>query len=176
MEHCAPHTRAVHTATCLERKVAGRENWFQLLELLPGGFHTCCGWKLTTTGCWEHVSKVAKGSYHLQFVRPDLGFSLKSGCSKLTASLVNVLLNFQKLISQIYQYLLLKNVISFCSAKASLIYSTKNFSVFVYKVIKHLTNWPLNELVKLTMLWTTGPRSLENILTLWRQKWSLNII
>ena len=26
MEHCAPHTRAVHTATCLERKVAGREN------------------------------------------------------------------------------------------------------------------------------------------------------
>ena len=43
MEHCAPHTRAVHTATCLERKVAGRENWFQLLELLSGGFHTCCG-------------------------------------------------------------------------------------------------------------------------------------
>ena len=43
MEHCAPHSRAVHTATCLERKVAGRENWFQLLELLPGGFHTCCG-------------------------------------------------------------------------------------------------------------------------------------
>ena len=39
----ALRTRAVHTATCLERKVAGRENWFQLLELLPGGFHTCCG-------------------------------------------------------------------------------------------------------------------------------------
>ena len=33
----------VHTATCLERKVAGRENWFQLLELLAGDFHTCCG-------------------------------------------------------------------------------------------------------------------------------------
>ena len=43
MEHCALHTHAVHMATCLERKVAGRENWFQLLELLPGGFHTCCG-------------------------------------------------------------------------------------------------------------------------------------
>ena len=26
MEHCAPHTRAVHMATCLERKVEGREN------------------------------------------------------------------------------------------------------------------------------------------------------
>ena len=52
MVHCAPHTHAVDTATCLERKVAGRENWFQLLELLPGSFHTCCGRNLTTTGCW----------------------------------------------------------------------------------------------------------------------------
>ena len=64
MEHCAPHTRAAHTATCLERKVAGRENWYQLLELLPDGFHMCCGRKLTTTSCWEHVSQVAKRSYH----------------------------------------------------------------------------------------------------------------
>ena len=46
---------------------------------------------------------------------------------------------------------------SFCSAKASLIFSTKNISVFGYKVVKHLTSWPLNELVKLMMLWTTGP-------------------
>ena len=44
MEHCAPHTRAVHTATCLERKVAERENWYQLLELLPGCFHTIMLW------------------------------------------------------------------------------------------------------------------------------------
>ena len=47
---------------------------------------------------------------------------------------------------------------SFCSAKASLMFSTKNISVFGYKVIRHLTSWPLNEFVKLTMLWTTGPR------------------
>ena len=45
-----------------------------------------------------------------------------------------------------------KNVRSFCSAKASLIFSTKNFSVFGYKVVKHLTSWPLNKLIKLTML------------------------
>ena len=38
------------------------------------------------------------------------------------------------------------------SAKASLIFSTKNISVIGYKVVKHLTSWPLNELVKLTML------------------------
>ena len=43
------------------------------------------------------------------------------------------------------------------SAKASIIFSTKTISVFAYKVIKHLTSWSLNELVKLTMLWTTGP-------------------
>ena len=62
------------------------------------------------------------------------------GCSKLTMSLVNVSLKFQMLISQIHQYFLLKNVRSFCSAKASLIFATKNFSVFGYKVIKHLTS------------------------------------
>ena len=27
MEHCAPHTRAVHMATCFEREVTLRENW-----------------------------------------------------------------------------------------------------------------------------------------------------
>ena len=42
--------------------------------------------------------------------------------------------------------------------REALIFSTKNISVFGYnKVVKHLTSWPLNELVKLTMLWTTGP-------------------
>ena len=78
MEHCTPYTRAVHTATCLERKVAERENWYQLIKLLPGGFHTCCGQKFTTTGCREHVSQVAKGNYHFQLVRPDSNFPLWS--------------------------------------------------------------------------------------------------
>ena len=60
------------------------------------------------------------------------------GCSKLTMSLVNISLNFQKLISQIF--FVEKNVRSFCNAKASLIFSTKNFSVFGYKVVQHLTS------------------------------------
>ena len=38
------------------------------------------------------------------------------------------------------------------NAKAFLIGFQKNISVFGYKVIKHLTSGPLNELVKLTML------------------------
>ena len=62
------------------------------------------------------------------------------GCSKLTTSLVNVSLKFQVLISEILHYFLLKNVWSFCVAKASLIFSTKNISVFGYKVAKHITS------------------------------------
>ena len=62
------------------------------------------------------------------------------GCSKLTTSLVNVSLKFQFLISEIYQYFRWKNVRSFCSAKASFIFSTKNISVFGHKVVKHLTS------------------------------------
>ena len=87
MEHCALHTRAVHAATCPERKVAGRENWQQLLALLPGGFYICCGWKFTATGCWEHVSWVAKGSYHLQLVRSNLDFPLWSAIQGACSSL-----------------------------------------------------------------------------------------
>ena len=57
-------------------------------------------------------------------------FTSGLGCSKLTTSLVNVSLKFQMLISQIHQYFLLKKC-----AKASLIFATKNFSVFAYKVV-----------------------------------------
>ena len=45
MEHTS-----VHAATCLEREMAERENWLQLLELLQGGFHICCGWKFFLLG------------------------------------------------------------------------------------------------------------------------------
>ena len=65
--------------------------------------------------------------------------------SKLTTLLVNISLKFQILISENCQNFLLKNVRSFCSAKASLIFSTKNISVFGYEDLKHLMSWPLNE-------------------------------
>ena len=54
------------------------------------------------------------------------------GYSKRTTSLVNLSLNFQKLISQICQYICWKNVGCFSH------FLTKNFSVFGYEVIKHL--------------------------------------
>ena len=53
-------------------------------------------------------------------------------CSKPMTMLVNVWLKCPTLISEICQYFLLKNC-SFCSAKASLIFSTK---ISVYLVIK----------------------------------------
>ena len=53
---------------------------------------------------------------------------------------------------------------SFCTAKAPLIFSANNISEFGYKVVKHLTSLPLNELVKLTMLLTTGPRYFNEML------------
>ena len=59
------------------------------------------------------------------------------------------------LISQICEYFFEKK--KMCTAKASLIFSTKNISVFDYKVLEHFTSWPINEHVKLTMLRTTGP-------------------
>ena len=62
------------------------------------------------------------------------------GCSKLATSLVNVLLKFQTLIFELQQYFLLKNVRSFCSAKASFIFSTKNISVNGYEVVNLLTS------------------------------------
>ena len=64
-----------------------------------------------------------------------------SSCSKLMTSLVKVSLKFRTLLSEICQYFLLKKSEKLlqCTAKAFLIFfSTKNFSVFGYKVVKLL--------------------------------------
>ena len=62
------------------------------------------------------------------------------GCSKLTTSLVNVSLKFQMLISQICQYFLLKKCEKLLHCKSFSHFFNKKFSVFGYKVIKHLTS------------------------------------
>ena len=69
-------------------------------------------------------------------------YQTRPSCSKLTTLLVNVSLKFQMLISEICQYFLLIKCekLLHCTAKACLIFSTKIFSVFGYKVIKHLTS------------------------------------
>ena len=50
-----------------------------------------------------------------------------------------------------------KNVSSFCSAKATHIFSAKNIRILYIESAKTLNEMTLNELVKLTTLWTTGP-------------------
>ena len=60
------------------------------------------------------------------------------GRSKQTMSLVNVSLNFQKLISQICQYFLLKKCEKLLQCKSFSHFVNKNFSVFSNKVVKHL--------------------------------------
>ena len=52
-----------------------------------------------------------------------------------------------------------KNVSSFCTAKATHIFSAKNFRIMYIESPKTVNEMTLNELVKLTMLWTTGPWS-----------------
>ena len=56
-----------------------------------------------------------------------------------------------------------KNVSSFCSAKAppTHIFSAKNIRILYIESAKTVNEMTLNELVKLTTLWTTGPRCIE---------------
>ena len=46
---------------------------------------------------------------------------------------------------------------SFCSAKATHIFPAKNIRILCIESAKTVNEMTLNELVKLTMLWTTGP-------------------
>ena len=48
---------------------------------------------------------------------------------------------------------------SFCSAKATHIFSAKNIRILYIESAKTVNEMTLNELVKLTTLRTTGPRS-----------------
>ena len=50
-----------------------------------------------------------------------------------------------------------KNVSSFCSAKATDIFSAKNIRILCIESAKTVNEMTLNKLVKLTTLWTTGP-------------------
>ena len=52
-----------------------------------------------------------------------------------------------------------KNVSSFCNAKATHIFSAKNIRILCIESAKTLNEMTLNDLVKLTTLWTNGPRN-----------------
>ena len=50
-----------------------------------------------------------------------------------------------------------KNVSSFCNAKATHIFSAKNIRILCIESAKTVNEMTVNEIVKLTTLWTTGP-------------------
>ena len=87
-------------------------------------------------------------------------------CSKLTISLVNDSLKFKSSDTQIYWNFLLKKC-----AKATHIFSAKNVRILYIESAKIGNEMTLNELVKLTTLWTTGPRLAYN----WKWVWHLNL-
>ena len=80
-------------------------------------------------------------------------------CSKLMTSLVNVSLKFTSSETQICWCFLLKKM-----WKATHIFSTKNIRILYIESAKTVNEMTLNELVKLTTLWTTGP---GNIAIVW---------
>ena len=85
-------------------------------------------------------------------VNPKTTYLSGPSCSKLTTSLVNVSLNFQKLISQICQYFLLKNCEKLLQCFSHFFH--KKFQCILLLSCKTLNKLTFNEL---TMLWTTGP-------------------
>ena len=56
-----------------------------------------------------------------------------------------------------------KNVSSFCSAKATHSFSAKNIRILYIDSAKTVNEMTLNELVKLTTLWTTGLRTFFQV-------------
>ena len=75
-------------------------------------------------------------------------------CSKLTTSLVSDSLKFTSSDTQIRWNFLLKKM---CIAKATHIFSAKNIRILCIESAKTVNEMTLKELIKLTMLWTTGP-------------------
>ena len=85
--------------------------------------------------------------------------------SKLTMSLVNILINF---VSSNMAYMLIffagKMWVAFAFAKATHIFFNKNTCELDIVLTRRVNILTTNKLVKLTTLWTTGPRCL-----IWKQ-------
>ena len=97
--------------------------------------------------------KKSLGIHHKLYQKHTTG----PGCSKLTTSLVNEMLKFETLYLKYADIFCWKKSEKLLQCKIFSHFLTKNISVFGYEVVKHLTSWSLNDLIKLTMVWTTGP-------------------
>ena len=112
------------------------------------------GWCLTiNVSCW------ANRGYFLWFSSAQ---SSEPSCSNLTMSLVNVSLKLWSLNMVYTLIFLLKNVSSFCICKSYSHFFSKNTCELDILLTKTVNILITKELFKLTMLWTTGPRSSLN--------------
>ena len=73
-------------------------------------------------------------------------------CSKLTTLLVNDSLKFTLSVSKYVEIFCGKNVSSFCSAKATHIFSAKNIRILYIESTKTVNEMTINKLVKLMTL------------------------
>ena len=147
--------------------------------------HTSLKWKLSirTTTDFRHVIQIYIYIYYIYILqnfvhiwKNTIGSTKHTSgpsCSKLTTSLVNDSLKFTSSDTQIcWNFLLKKNVSSFCSAKATHIFPAKNIIILCIESAETVNEMTLNELVKLTTLWTTGPWSIttaDQSVTYWIQ-------
>ena len=60
---------------------------------------------------------------------------------------------------------------SFCSAKATHIFSAKNIILLYIESAKTVNEMTLNKLVKLITLWTNGPRQANGSVQILEQAW-----
>ena len=68
--------------------------------------------------------------------------------------------NLHRVICKYAEIFCWKNVSSFCSAKATHIFSAKNIRILYIESAKTVNEMTLNELIKLMTLWTTWSRYL----------------
>ena len=102
-----------------------------------------------------HVTNVGNTCISATVTRNASGPS----CSKLTMSLVNDSLKFKSSDTQTCWNFLLKNMwVAFAVRKLLTFFQQKNIKILYIESAKTVHEMTLNKLVKLTTLWTTGPR------------------
>ena len=86
-----------------------------------------------------------------------------ASCSKLTMSLVKILIEWY---ANMLKFFAEKIWVAFAVQKLLTFFSAKNIRILCIESARTVNEMTLNELVKLTTLWTTGPRKIKLTLTL----------
>ena len=111
---------------------------------------------------WKHIlwvlCKALLMNTHNTYIHGKIRKTSGPSCSKLTMSLVNDSLKFTSSDTQIrWNFLLKKMWVAFAVQKLLTFFSVKNIRILYIESAKTVNQMTLNELIKLTMLWTNGP-------------------